>query len=181
MDEGVRREMLALLPRLRRFGYGLSGGWDDADDLVQATYEKAIGAIDGWTRGTRLDSWMYRIMRNHFLNERRAAAVRLRGSADIGMVQPAAVDGERHGNDRIMVSRVFDALSQLPEDQRTALLLVTVEGFSYGEVAALMDEPVGTIASRVGRARLALKPLVEPMTDPDQRDKSEDESREAKA
>ena len=181
MEDGVRREMLALLPRLRRFAYGLSGGWDEADDLVQATYEKAIGALDSWTPGTRLDAWMYRIMRNHFFNERRASAAKLSRAADLDLVQRAAVDGERFGNDRITLSRVFAALQGLPEDQRTALLLVSVEGFSYGEVASLMDEPVGTIASRVGRARQALRPLIGAQRDPGDEDGSEDKTHEVKS
>ena len=72
MDETIRREMLALLPRLRRFAYGLTGSIDEGDDLVQATCERAVSRIEIWEPGSRLDSWMYRIARNIFLNWRRA-------------------------------------------------------------------------------------------------------------
>ncbi len=161
MDEGTRREMLALLPRLRRFACGLTASADDGDELLQATVERAIRHIDKWQPGTRLDSWMFQIARNLNLNNIRAR--RVRGSN----LQPVALDDVR-GEDgrRVMESKLtFDAvrrsLGRLPEDQRVVLLLVCVEGMSYKEVAELTGVPVGTVTSRLARARMALRQMID--------------------
>lgn len=157
MDESIRRELLAVLPRLRRFAYSLTGRWDQADDLVQSTYARAIDAIDSWKVGTSLDAWLFRIMRNHFLNQRRAEAVRSHRAEDLRLMAHTNHDGARAQESRLLAKHVMAAIADLPEQQRTALLLVAVEGLSYKEVAGLMDESIGTIASRVARARTTLK------------------------
>lgn len=152
---------MALLPRLRRFAYGLTGRWDTADDLVQDTYLRAVEGFAGWLPGSRLDAWMYRIMRNHFLNQQRALAIRQEKSDALILHTPTSHGGAEATEARIIFERVRGAMAALPEDQRMALILVSVEGFSYKEVAELLNQPLGTIASRVGRAREALKPLVQ--------------------
>ena len=157
MDESIRREMLAFLPRLRRFAYGLTGSVADGDDLLQATCERAIRYIDQWQPGTRLDSWMYRIARNLHLNNLRAKGVRHQHLASVDPVEHGAVDGVRAAEAQMTYEAVRRFVGRLPEEQRTILLLVTVEGFSYREVSEMLELPIGTVTSRLARARIALK------------------------
>jgi RNA polymerase sigma-70 factor (ECF subfamily) len=153
--------MLALLPRLRRFACGLTASVDEGDELMQATVERAIRHIDKWQPGTRLDSWMFQIARNLNLNSIRARKVR--GSH----LQPVELDDIRGEDGRQVVESklTFDAvrrfLGRLPEEQRVVLLLVCVEGLSYREVAETTGVPVGTVTSRLARARIALRAMVE--------------------
>ncbi len=161
MDETTRQEMLSLLPRLRRFAYALTGSNDAGDELVQATYERAIKHIDKWQPGSRLDSWMFRIARNLNLNLLRDQ--KLRGPS----IDPSAadlvtnVDGQRSAEARLTFERVRNHINQLPEDQRSIVLLICIEGLSYAEVSKILDLPIGTIASRLGRLRLRLKSIAE--------------------
>lgn len=160
MDDGIRREMLSFMPRLRRFAYGLTGSRDAGDDLMQTTYERAIREIHRWQPGTRLDSWMYRIARNIHLNNLRAMGVRGEHLAPLELDRHASVDGERIAESQIAFATVRRFVARLPEEQRTILLLVCVEGLSYKEVSETLDLPLGTIASRLARARLALTELM---------------------
>ena len=161
MDETTRQEMLSLLPRLRRMAYALTGSSDAGDDLVQATYERAITHIDKWQPGSRLDSWMFRIARNINLNNLRAQ--KLRGPA----VDPSEADqvtnfdGQRSADARLTFEWVRLYVNQLPEEQRSIVLLICVEGLSYAEVSEILGLPIGTIASRLGRLRLTLKAMAE--------------------
>ena len=159
VDELVRREMLAFLPRLRRFTCGLTGSVDDGDDLLQATCERAIRNIHQWKPGTRLDSWMYRIARNLHLNELRAQGVRGRHLAAVDP-DSQVVDGVRVADSLLSFEAMRGFLSRLPEEQRSVLLLVTVDGLSYQEVADLLEIPVGTVNSRLARARQALTSML---------------------
>lgn len=163
MNDEVRRELIAFLPRLRRFAHALSGNADDGDDLLQATCERAIRHIDRWQPGTRLDSWMFTIARNLHLN-----AVRSRGirgdhlvPADSDREPGTPTDGAAVIESRLTYEAVRRFVGRLPAEQRSILLLVCVEGLSYREVAALMDLPLGTVTSRLARARMTLKALVE--------------------
>ncbi len=149
--------MLAFLPRLRRFAYGLTGSAADGDDLLQATCERAIRHIDKWQPGTRLDSWMYRIARNLHLNNIRARNVRGEHLAPADPEIHGAVDGARIMESQLTYAAVRGFIARLPEEQRTVLLLITVEGLSYREVSELLELPLGTVTSRLARARLALK------------------------
>lgn len=160
MDETIRREMLAFLPRLRRFAYGLTGSVHDGDDLLQATCERAIRHIGQWQPGTRLDSWMYRIARNLHLNDLRAKGVRGQHLASIDPVEHGTVDGVRAAEAQMTYEAVRGFVDRLPEEQKTILLLITVEGLSYREVSEMLELPIGTVTSRLARARLALKAFV---------------------
>jgi RNA polymerase sigma-70 factor (ECF subfamily) len=160
LDETIRREMLAFLPRLRRFAYGLTGSADEGDDLLQATCERAIRHIDKWQPGTRLDSWMYRIARNLHLNNLRAKGVRGEHLSAIDPDDVVSVDGVRAMEAQLTYEAVRGLVQRLPEEQRTILLLVTVEGLSYREVSDMLELPMGTVTSRLARARLALKSLL---------------------
>ncbi len=127
---------------------------------MQATCERAIGRIDTWEPGTRLDSWMYRIARNIFLNEMRARKVRREHLKLFDPEETVVVDGVRAMESRLTFARVRDLVARLPEEQRTVLLLVCVEGLAYKEVAEVLDLPMGTVTSRLARARLALKEVL---------------------
>jgi RNA polymerase sigma-70 factor (ECF subfamily) len=157
VDEALQREMLAFLPRLRRFTYGLTGSAHDGDDLLQATCERAIRHIDKWQPGTRLDSWMYRIARNLHLNDIRAKGVRSNHLSTIDPDDSVVVDGAGAMEWHMTFQAVRGFVDRLPEEQRTILLLITVEGLSYREVAELLELPLGTVTSRLARARMALK------------------------
>lgn len=159
LDEHVRAEMVALLPRLRRFARGLTGTADQADDLVQAACERAIARIEQWTPGTRLDSWMFRIVQTIWLDERRAARVRT-GEGRIEAADAAepelTVDGVRRMEAHLTYDAVRRAIAGLPEEQRAVMLLVCVEGQTYREAADTLSIPIGTVMSRLARARLGL-------------------------
>lgn len=151
---------MALLPRLRRFARGLAGSADRADDLVQAACERALARIEQWTPGTRLDSWMYRIVRTIWIDELRARAVRDRAHEREELGEQL-VDGERDMEARLTMEAVREAVQHLPAEQRETLMLIAVEGVSYKEAADIMDIPIGTVMSRLARARAGLTRLME--------------------
>ncbi len=161
VEPQIEKEMIALLPRLKRFALALTRSGPAADDLVQATIERAIVNLDKWQPGTRLDSWMYRIAHNLHLNEVRNQATRGVKHGIIQMEAERSVDGERAVVARIEFSAVSAAIEQLPEDQREALLLVAVEGRSYQEAAEITGASVAAVTSRIARAREVLRGVVE--------------------
>lgn len=150
------QELLALLPRLRRFARGLARDAADADDLCQAAIERALKSRDQWQEGTRLDSWMYRITRNIWIDSRRATARRgVHTDIDDGAMQIA--DNSHQRMEATMeLNDVDRAMAKLPDEQREAVMLVLVEGYAYREAAEILDVPVGTLTSRLGRGREAL-------------------------
>lgn len=157
----IKREMVELYPRLRRFAYGLTGSLDQADDLVQAAYERALGRLDQWLPGTRLDSWMFRII--HTIRINRLRADRVRG-AHLQVVDPDTRQGgdlARELETGLTLDAVRKFLLTLPDDQRAVMMLVCVEGHSYAEAASAMGVPIGTVTSRLGRSRQALREFVE--------------------
>ncbi len=160
MDKTTHDALIALLPRLRRFAYGLTGSVDEGDDLVQSACERALSRLHQFERGTRLDSWMFRIVQNVWIDrmrksQRRGLAVPLEDAADI-----PATDGEREQEARLRLAEVRGAVGRLPEDQRVVLLLVTVEGMSYRQAADTLEIPIGTVMSRLARARVAVARVV---------------------
>ena len=160
MSEDIKVQMIALLPRLRRFALGLTGHQDEADDLVQAACERALSRLDQWQPGTRLDSWMYRIVQTTFIDGMRKRKVRGE-QVDLDKARDVSgVDGPNAMEARLTLDAVRQAIGRLPEDQRSVLLLVTVEGLSYREAAATLDIPQGTLMSRLARARLRLHDMV---------------------
>jgi RNA polymerase sigma factor (sigma-70 family) len=145
---------------LRRFALSLSRDPADADDLTQQTLEKALRAREQWQAGTRLDSWLYRIMRNAWIDTRRSRA---RTSRVTAPEEEAAQVGEdpRPGLEaNLEIARVRRAMEQLPDDQRVAVALVLVEGCSYEEAATILKIPLGTLSSRLVRGRAALLTLL---------------------
>ena len=166
MDQSVRREMAALLPRLRRFAYGLTGSIDAGDDLVQSTCERALSRLHLWQAGTRLDSWMYRIMQNLWFDELRAGRRREVATEPETLDAMTGGDAESEAAMRLDLATVRRRMADLPPDQRAVLLLVSVEGLSYKDAAAVLEVPIGTVMSRLARARLALARALEPAAAP---------------
>ena len=153
--EAIQRQMIALLPRLRRFATSLTGNLSDADDLVQDTVERALKNLHRWQEGTRLDSWMYRIAQNLWIDNVRSR--RLRPTVEVDPQEAAlAVDGARVMEAKLTFADTCRALAALPEEQRVVVALVLIEGQSYREAADILDLPMGTVTSRLARAREAL-------------------------
>jgi RNA polymerase sigma-70 factor, ECF subfamily len=149
-------QLIAVLPRLRRFARGLSGSVADADDLVQAACERALARQHQFQEGTRFDSWMFRIVQTIWIDQIRSRDVR-KEDGDIAEDRLGSDEPVRRIEARLALAEVRRALDRLPPDQRAALLLVTVEGLSYKEAAEVVQVPVGTIMSRLSRARIALQ------------------------
>lgn len=157
----MRTEMIQLLPRLRAFGRSLTGAQDQADDLVQQTVEKALRHSASFVPGTRLDSWMFRIMRNSWIDGHRARRPTV-ALEDLETTAPlTGEDGRTVTESRIYLAQVRRVMDTLPQDQRSVLMLVCVEGLSYREVAQALGIPEGTVMSRLSRGRLALAAALE--------------------
>ena len=148
-------QLIAVLPRLRRFARGLTGSAVDADDLIQAACERALARQHQFQEGTRFDSWMFRIVQTIWIDQIRARDVRKEDgeiAERLGSDEPV-----RRVEARLALDEVRRAVDRLPPDQRAALLLVSIEGLSYKEAAEVIRVPVGTIMSRLARGRIALQ------------------------
>lgn len=161
MDLRTRNELLAVLPRLRRFARGLTGSSHDADDLVQTACERAIRNIAQWNPATRMDSWLYRIVQTAWIDAGRARKVRADYAEAVSATATEEHGGEEQAVASLTVGAVDEALQRLPEEQRNVLLLVCVEQLSYAQAAEVLRIPVGTVMSRLARGRLALRRLVD--------------------
>ncbi|MEL6992242.1 MAG: RNA polymerase sigma factor [Pseudomonadota bacterium] len=158
MSNQFKKDLVDLVPRLRRFALSLAGNQADADDLVQSACVKALKNEAQFRRGTRMDSWMYRIIQTLWIDDRRRAKTRgtMVDAEDAGLS-----DGGRAARlpeDRMMLDQAKTAMAGLEENQRTVLSLVAIEGLSYKETADVLDLPIGTVMSRLSRARAALLP-----------------------
>lgn len=155
-DREIREQLVALLPRLRRFAAALAGTPAEADDLVQAACERALTRLDQWQDGTRLDSWMFRILQTVWIDRCRAEALR-RPAGDLDSVAGlAGEDGRAVAEARVELARVRGLIARLPDEQRAVLALVSIEGCSYRQAAEVLNIPIGTVMSRLARARRAL-------------------------
>lgn len=153
-----RRDLVAQVPKLRRFALSLVGNLQDADDLVQAACEKALRNAAQFEPGTRMDSWMYRIIQTLWLDDKRKQT---RRGVSIDPDDAFLSDEGKAANlpeDRLMLARTRSAMAELPEGQREVLALVAIEGLSYREAAETLNLPLGTVMSRLSRARNALLP-----------------------
>lgn len=150
-----KADLVTLLPRLRRFGFALSGSDDAADELVQMACERALSRRHQWRQDSRLDSWTFSIMHSIWRNELRAQRVRT-GAGRVDADSQASEDGRQRVETRMMLNDVDRAIAELPDGQRSVLVLVGIEGYSYKEAAELLALPIGTVMSRLARARLAL-------------------------
>jgi RNA polymerase sigma-70 factor (ECF subfamily) len=154
----VRDELISLLPNLRAFAISLCSDVDRADDLVQDTLVKAWKHLETFTEGTNLRAWLFTILRNTFLSDIRRRREDVSLDAEPYYAEYFGVAAEQHG--RLDGSDLQKALAQLNPDQRTAIILVGAEGFTYEEAAVICNCAVGTIKSRVNRARIRLLELL---------------------
>jgi RNA polymerase sigma-70 factor, ECF subfamily len=154
--KATRDGIIDLLPRLRRFCMGLTGSSDAGDDLTQSTVERALTKIDRWQEGTRLDSWVFRIARNINIDEVRARTRSSEQCDNEATDNAVGVDGRDITETRSTLAHVTSALGRLSPDQRALVEMVIVEGKSYREAAEILDIPVGTVMSRIARARFTL-------------------------
>jgi RNA polymerase sigma-70 factor (ECF subfamily) len=159
-EEALRLEIVGFLPRMRRFARSLARDPDRADDLVQAACQRALERLNQVREGTRLDSWLYRIIYTRWIDKLRRGQTR---SANLVLLTgedlPAAANA-REANDLATALDIKSALEKLPAEHHAAITLVSVEGYSYEEAASVLDIPVGTVASRVARARIMLGRLM---------------------
>lgn len=153
-------QLMALLPRLRRFAHGLSRNFADADDLTQATIERALRSRDQWQAGTRLDSWSYRIMRNLWIDTARSQSRRAVREAPEEEGLAVGEDPRDAMDAAVDLRRIMSAMSRLPDEQREIVALILVEGFGYREVSEMLGLPIGTVSSRLVRGRTALLAMV---------------------
>lgn len=152
------REIEAEIPRLRRYARALTRDDAVADDLVQDCLARAIAKLHLWQRGTDLRAWLFTILHNQYVNYVRRA---VREGAVVGLSdnEPSLMRPPQQGQ-RLELRDLERAIAKLPEEQRSAILLVGLEGMRYEEVAAVLDVPVGTIRSRLSRGREALRRLM---------------------
>jgi len=149
--------VIALLPRLRRMARALTGSVDAADDLVQAACERAFLAREQYRPGTRLDAWLFRILRNQWIDQHRRERAHGGATANLeDLPEIAGPDGRDLVESRLMLAKTESALATLPAEQREVVVLVCIEAFGYREAADLLGVPVGTVMSRLYRARRAL-------------------------
>lgn len=153
----VKQAMLRLIPNLRAFAVSLCGDIERADDLVQETLLKAWDHLDSFQEGTNLRAWLFTILRNTYFSHLRK---RHREVQDVDGAAAATLASAPEQNGHMQMQDFKRALAVLSEDQREALLLVGAEGFSYEEAAEITGSAIGTVKSRVNRARARLAELM---------------------
>lgn len=156
----------AEIPRLRRYARYLTRDADRADDLVQEALTRAVAKVHTWQPGTNLRAWLFVILRNVFISELRHGAREPQSDLVADNHPSLAVKGTQ--DERMALVDLQRAFDQLSAEHREILLLVAIEGLPYEEAAAILEVPVGTVRSRLSRARTALRgELEEPSTDRD--------------
>lgn len=156
----LRTEIIAILPRLRRFCMAIARGSDAGDDLCQATIERALSRADQFEHGSRLDSWMYRIAQNIMIDQVRRKKTRgIEIEVDDGFAL-VGDDGVQIVEGRSDLARARAAMAALPTDQRTLMAIVVLDGKSYKEAADILGIPMGTVMSRLARARRSIDAFV---------------------
>lgn len=156
--EQVRRQIVALLPRLRRFGRAITHHASDADDLVQISIERALLRYEQWRPDAKFESWMFGIMRNAWIDEVRA---RGRRGQVLAPEEAGLHVGDNASEAQLQLLSVHKAMATLPDEQRLAVALVLIEGLSYQEAAEALAVPIGTLTSRLSRGREALQKQLE--------------------
>jgi RNA polymerase sigma-70 factor (ECF subfamily) len=168
-DELFEREFLPHIDALYNFGYHLTYNEDDANDLVQETYLKAYRFIDSYEQGTNAKAWLFKILKHAFINEYRKKTkepgrvdyediVAYHDQEDTKYV--GTLDMRQEIFQGMMGDEVTKAVNSLPVDFRTVILLCDVEGFTYEEIAKIVNIPIGTVRSRLHRARNMLKEML---------------------
>jgi RNA polymerase sigma-70 factor (ECF subfamily) len=158
VPQEFKRDLLATIPSLRAFAVSLSQNADKADDLVQETLVKAWDKHESFQMGTNLKAWLFTILRNEFYSQMRKRGREVQDSEGI-MTERLAVHPSQEG--KLDLADFRQALEKLPEDQREAIILIGASGFSYEEAAVICNCAVGTIKSRVSRARTRLQDILQ--------------------
>jgi len=153
--KSFRKHLVELLPALSRFAWSLCRGDRKADDLVQATCERALTRWAQFEPETKMESWLFSIMHSIWKNELRHSGVQERAKVHLE-AEPGNIDGERIGVGKIYLSQVLSKLNELPSEQAAALTLVCLEGQSYRQASEILNIPQGTLESRIARGRIAL-------------------------
>jgi RNA polymerase sigma factor (sigma-70 family) len=153
----LHADIANLLPRLRRFARTIAWNREDADDLVQVAVERALVRSGQWQAGTRLDSWMFRIMKNAWIDEVRS---RIRSDRVFAPEEAGEHVGDDSAESHQQRMAIRQAISMLSDDHRVVIGLVLVDGLPYKEAAEVLDIPMGTLTSRLVRAREALQGLL---------------------
>lgn len=155
----MTKQLVELLPALRRFSWSLTNSAHDADDLLQATVERLL------TKGVPVDAdlgkWAFTVCRNLWIDEYRSRKVRQNAEFDPMLTDHAHVDGERDVHAQMELDRVNDAMRRLPEEQHLVISMVAVQGLSYKGVAEALEIPLGTVMSRLARGRAKLAELLQ--------------------
>jgi RNA polymerase sigma-70 factor, ECF subfamily len=151
----VKEKLITILPKLQRFARVLTGSRDAADDLVQQACERLLKKPEAFDGILCLESWMYRVIHNAWIDEKRSMRNKLSEPIEAGL-EIAGENGEHTIGVRSTLAKVRLEMARLPVEQRAALMLVCVEGMSYQEAAGVLAIPIGTLMSRLARARLAL-------------------------
>ncbi len=160
-DNAFREELVALLPRLRRFALSLTGDMAEADDLVQAACEKALSGRNQFRAGSRLDRWMFAVIHHLLIDKTRSMRKKKpHVSFDEGRIIGTAINGMRKLEAKLQLQGVLAAMRKLGDTDRQVLALVCIDGMSYKDAAETMQVPVGTVMSRLARARKKLHILV---------------------
>jgi RNA polymerase sigma-70 factor (ECF subfamily) len=153
----IATDITALLPRLRRFARALTFNREDADDLVQVAVERALGRSEQWEPGTRLDSWLFRIVKNAWIDEVRSRARRTELFAPEEAGEHIGDNFADAHQQRLAIEK---AVSMLSDEHRLVVGLVLIDGLAYKEAAEVLEIPIGTLTSRLARAREALQELL---------------------
>ena len=159
MPTAIGQDLVALLPRLRRYALALCRSPSLADDLVQGACERALANAGSFTPGTRFDAWAFRILRNYWIDHLRRSRTEGR-SEDVTVETHIVGDaGEEPILNKLLLAEVQQIIDAMPPDQREVLLLVCVEDLAYREAAEVLGVPIGTVMSRLARARKRLVEL----------------------
>lgn len=156
MSEELREQIGEMIPRLQRFAHTLSGSRDEADDIAQAACLRALTRLEQFRQGTRLDSWLFRIVQTIWIDRVRAAQRRAPAPPEALDALSDEGSAARRNEARVELAKLREHVARLPADQRAVLALVAIEGLSYREAADALEIPVGTVMSRLARARKKL-------------------------
>lgn len=150
----MHRELVALVPQLRRFAYALTRHAEDADDLVQTTMERVLSRP--MPDNVELVKWMFRVSRNIWIDDLRQRKVRREAAPEIAAGTDFDVSAEDRAAARAALQKTQEGIDQLPDEQREVLAMVAIAGMAYREAAEALAIPIGTVMSRLARARAAL-------------------------
>ena len=170
--DAFRDDLTALLPRLWRYAMVKCCNPDRANDLVQATCERALSRRHQFQAGTRLDAWTITIMQTIWKNDLRRDSIR-RGAGFVDAEDAGLVDTRESAEGKIFLAQVLQAVDRLPEAQKDAVYLVYVQGLSYEEAATALDIPAGTLTSRLVRGRTKIAEMI---SDTSERERSSEQT-----